>query len=258
MSQYIDKRKILYAKPKSLARELVQKLFLKLLFKLFPKKSSLYKNKIKTIMNKSAFYIYRYSVVVYLRLRHPLYYGLPSSQLYALHMTIKFMEILKGQKIDFFLLGGTLLGAVRQESFAGKPSDIDLGIREEHLQKLSEAFPLLIKYGVKNIKENIEGNRIQILFPCILIDISIYKKKIIEGKEIWIGEIEHLNNKSTVCTFSVMDLEKLTPIQVYGKEFLAPTNPEIYLEKVYGKNWKIPDKRQFFWNKNKTQQSKTQ
>ena len=90
------------------------------------------------------------------------------------------MEILKKQKIDFFLLGGTLLGAVRQESFAGRPADIDLGIKREDLQKFIDAFPLLIKSGVKNIKEDKELNRIQILFPCVLMDIAIYEKKTLE------------------------------------------------------------------------------
>ena len=131
MPEEVDNRKTLYAKPKSLVRELVQKLFLKLLFKLFSKKSIFYKNKIKNIMNRSAFYIYLYLAVIYLKLKYPLYYSLPAEQIYALHITIKFLEILKKQKIDFFLLGGTLLGAVRQESFAGRTSDIDLGIRRE-------------------------------------------------------------------------------------------------------------------------------
>ena len=183
MPEEVDNRKTLYAKPKSLVRELVQKLFLKLLFKLFSKKSIFYKNKIKNIMNRSAFYIYLYLAVTYLKLKYPLYYSLPAKQIYALYITIKFLEILKKQKIDFFLLGGTLLGAVRQESFAGRPSDIDLGIRREDLQKFIDAFPLLIKSGVKNIKEDKEGNRIQILFPCLLMDIAIYEKKNIGKKE---------------------------------------------------------------------------
>lgn len=260
MPEEVDNRKTLYAKPKSLVRELVQKLFLKLLFKLFSKKSIFYKNKIKNIMNRSAFYIYLYLAVIYLKLKYPLYYSLPAKQIYALHITIKFLEILKKQKIDFFLLGGTLLGAVRQESFAGRPSDIDLGIRREDLQKFIDAFPLLIKSGVKNIKEDKEGNRIQILFPCLLMDIAIYEKKTLEKKKIWIGEKgnetwfgerESLENKLFANTFPAVDLENLIPIKVYGRQFMAPANPEIYLEKRYGKNWKIPDKKQFFWNKNK-------
>ena len=36
---------------------------------------------------------------------------------------------------------------------------------------------------------------------------------------------------------------------------MARANPEVYLEKVYGKNWRTPDKKQFFWGKNKFKQN---
>ena len=52
------------------------------------------KNKIKNIMNRSAFYIHLYLAAAYLKLKYPLYYGLPATQIYELHITIKFMEIL--------------------------------------------------------------------------------------------------------------------------------------------------------------------
>ena len=44
-------------------------------------------------------------------------------------------------------------------------------------------------------------------------------------------------------------MDNLIPIKAYGKEFLAPSNPEIYLELKYGKNWRKSDKKQFFWSK---------
>ena len=42
----------------------------------------------------------------------------------------------------------------------------------------------------------------------------------------------------------------MAPKNDCSKKFMAPKNPEAYLTKLYGKNWKIPDKKQFFWNKN--------
>ena len=258
MPEEVDNRKTLYAKPKSLVRELVQKLFLKLLFKLFSKKSIFYKNKIKNIMNRSAFYIYLYLAVTYLKLKYPLYYSLPAEQIYALHITIKFLEILKKQKIDFFLLGGTLLGAVRQESFAGRPSDIDLGIKEDEFPKLLDAIPLLKKIGAKFVREQFYKNkltRLQIEFPGMLVDIGIYRKKNVEGKEMWGNEDEtkwtEKTERGSGQKFDSLafPMDNLIPIKVYGREFLAPPNPEIYLERKYGKNWKKPDKKQFFWSK---------
>ncbi len=35
---------------------------------------------------------------------------------------------------------------------------------------------------------------------------------------------------------------------------MAPANPEIYLEIKFGKNWRTPDKKQFFWNKKNLKQ----
>ena len=136
----MNKVKILYDRPKSLLRALVQRFFLKLLSKLFPKKFLSYKNKIRFVMNRGAFLIYQYLISTCLKFRHPSYYRLPIRQIYAFHIAIKFLKILKPQKINLFLLEGSLLGVIRQESFAGTPIDIDFGIKEDELQKLYNSF----------------------------------------------------------------------------------------------------------------------
>ena len=254
----MEQFKILHVKHKSLIRSLIQKLFLKFLLKLFPKKFLFYKNKIKFIMNRSRFYIHFCLMSIYLRFRYPLYYSLPFTQIYALYMAIKFLKILKPQKIDFFLLEGCLLGAVRQESFAGRPTDIDLGIREEQFQKLLDSIPLLIKDGAEIIRRysRNKSKRLQIVYSRVLIDIAVYSKKNVGKDEVWIGEFDNLiNQKFDGITFPIADLEHLITIKAYDKEFMAPANPEVYLEKVYGKNWRTPDKKQFFWNKNKFKQN---
>ena len=267
--------KTLYEKKKSLLRALIQKLFLKLLLKLFPKKFLSYKNKIKLIMNKSGYFLRLYLASTYLRFRYPLYFRMPSTQLYAVGTAIKFLEILKPQKIDFFLTGGSLLGAVRQGSFAGRPSDIDFGIKEEELPKLLDAVPLLRKNGARFIRERPYNKleRLQILFPCMLVDIGIYRKQKKKGKVMrtsgerendylihvqklirsqkWIhSQEQHLpqNENLTKNRFAI-SLDHLIPIEVYGRKFMAPPNPEVYLKKKYGKNWRIPDKKQFAWKK---------
>jgi|TARA_B100000315_G_scaffold253231_1_gene291639 hypothetical protein len=247
----------IYDKPKSLIRAFTQELFLKILFKLFPEKFSSYKNKIRFVMNRGAYHIYLFSISFYLRFRYPRYFIFPSEQIYALHKLIRFLEILKPQKIDFFLVGGCLLGAVRQGSFAGRPSDIDLGIKEDQLPQLLEAIPLIIESGARFIRKRPNADRIeklQILYPCFLVDVGIYRKKNMKGKELWIENTERYGTWSSVdqkYDGFLFALDPLIPIKVYGRKFLAPSNPEIYLEKKYGKNWKIPDKKQFFFEKNK-------
>ena len=224
-----------------------------------PKKFSSYKNKIRLIMNIGERRSYLFLVSSYLRFRYPRYFILPSTQIYALNLLIKFLKILEPQKIDFFLVGGSLLGTVRQESFAGIPTDIDLGIKEDKFPKLLDAIPLLKKNGAKFIRERFYNNkleRLQIEFPCMLVDIAIYRKKNVEGKEMWgnAGETKKWIEKTERGSGQKLDsvifsMDYLIPIKAYGKEFLAPCNPEIYLERRYGKNWRIPDKKQFYWNK---------
>ena len=233
--------KILYAKPKNRFKDLTQKIFLKILLKFFPRKFLFYKNKIKIIMNTNINEIIFLLRVSLLRFKYPFYYNLPSRHLYIINLLFKFLKILKKQKIDFFLVAGSLLGAVRQGAFAGRPQDIDLGIKEDHLPKLLDAIPLLTnkKNGVLTVRIYDKFSRVQFLFPFTILDVEIFRKK----NGVWAGEAEH--------TFPANDLEHLKYVKVYGKNFLVPVNSEKYLQKKYGKNWKIPDKKkQFVWNKN--------
>jgi len=250
----------LYVRPKSLPRALLQKIFLKLLLKLIPKKFLSYKDKIKSIMNKIRNYLFFISKNIYLRLKYPYYFIVPTQHIHSLDTLLKFLEILKPKKIDFFLIYGSLLGAVRQESFAGRPKDIDLGIKEDQLQKLLDGIPLIIKKAaVSSIRSHGEISvkklkKLQLLFQNMIIDIEVFRKE----NEMWKGETQKLylidemyNRNFNGSAFPISDLENLIPIKVYGKKFLSPANPEIYLEQVYGKNWRIPNKKQFFWNKSK-------
>ena len=232
--------KILYVKPKNRFRELTQKIFLKILLKLVPKKFLFYKSKVKTILNTTIYRLFFWLRIFLLRFKYPFYFNLPSQHLYSIHVMIKFLKILEKYKIDFFLICGALLGAVRQESFAGRPSDIDFGIKEDQLPKLMDAIPLLIKEGARSIRKDDKLTKLQILFRYTLVDVSIFRKK----KEMGIGEADKdYDQKFNDMTFSADDLEHLIPIKLYGKKFLSPANPEIYLEKKYGKNWMIPDKK---------------
>ena len=115
--------------------------------------------------------------------------------------------------------------------------------------------------GVKVTKDKSNKNivKIQIMFQCTFIDIAIFRKKIVEGKQVWIGGVypEELTKSRNVdkqtkgIIFPIEDLEHLITVEAYGRKFLSPANPEIYLKKIFGKDWKVPNKKQFFWEKNK-------
>jgi hypothetical protein len=246
------KGEILYVKTKSLLRKLVQKLFLKLLSILSGNKFLFYKNKIIIILNRFVTFFRFYFDIIFLRLKYPLYLSLSSKHLYAISATNKFLKILKPKKIDFFLMAGSLLGAIRQESFAGRPKDVDLGIKEHHVSKLLDSVPLLVKHGATYIRvmSKHKEQKLQVTLDGIRIDIEFFRKEKYHGIEMWLGA----TNEETgdINNIPIPDLENLKPVKLYGKTFMSPANPEIYLERKYGKNWRIPDnhKEQFFWKKN--------
>lgn len=91
----VVKSRYTYLKSKNLLRELIQKIFLKLLSKFSGKKFLSYKNKIKLVMNRGGYLLRLYLATTYLRFRYPLYFRMPSMQLYAVDIAIKLLEILK-------------------------------------------------------------------------------------------------------------------------------------------------------------------
>ena len=238
-----------YFRSKSLFRAIVQKTFLKFLSILFPKKFLLYKEKIRKIARQFVFFLRLHMWSTYLRFKYPLYIMLPAKQIYAIGLAIKFLKILKQKEIDFFIVGGTLLGAVRQESFAGRPTDVDFGVKEEQLPKLLESIPLFIKNGARFVRKRSSSKliKLQILFHCMLVDVGIFRKKKVGKKEMWFNEDEKEHDSKSKYIY--LSLDRLLLIKAYGREFMAPANSEIYLEKKFGKNWKIPDKKQFYWRK---------
>ena len=248
--------KTLYQKgKKSILRKFIQSLFLYILSRMSPKNFENHKLKIIGFIRKLVLFktfIYRKLKSIFLKLKHPKYLKLPALHIISLDALIKFLRIFKEKKIDFFLVGGTLLGSIKHESFAGRPTDVDIGIKEEDLPELLSMLPLIKKMKTKYIKVWPVGGheRIQILFYGALIDIGVYRKKMIEKDLVWIGETEQpWDQVYDGITFPFNDLKNLVSTKLYDKTFYAPSNSKKYLLKKFGVNWTVIYKNQFLWKK---------
>lgn len=206
-----------------------------------------------------------HSTVIYYKCINPKYFNLPSRHLFSFLVLNKFLKIYKKDNLRIFLLGGTLLGCVRQKAFSGRPYDIDLGILEKDFDKFKNKFPLLSKIGVSMIrtkntkktekylsnKSKSSVDRVAFIFFNVKIDISVYKKVSIYKQIKWLGEIEKKYiNKFRGLIFKKNDLESFKFGKLYDKTFYIPNNSINYLEERFGKNWKIPDSKYYFeWKK---------
>tara|TARA_B100001248_G_scaffold262260_1_gene257048 strand:- start:2321 stop:3061 length:741 start_codon:yes stop_codon:yes gene_type:complete len=196
--------------------------------------------------------IFSFKIII-LKLKNPHLLSLPSKHIYALDILLKISLELKKKKIPFFLLGGTLLGSIRQEAFAGRPSDVDIGMKYEDQKKF---FKILskINYIISPVEtRKIPGNKIyklQLISKYIFIDINFFinKKPKKYKNNIWLNPYE-VDKKKKQIKFFKYNIDNLQTTKLYGYEFNSPLNPQIYLKKKFGKNWKVPDKKQFLWKK---------
>ncbi len=240
--------KTLFDYKKNSFQAILQKLFLKILKIISSKNYERNKNFFRNFLNSIKKILKNFFLYIFLKIKYPIYYRLPLNHLNHFDKFRYFSKILKENKINFFLLGGTLLGAIRQESFAGRPTDIDIGIKFDDEKKLKKLFNKILKNGgmrIKLITLKDKTRKYQIIFKSVLIDISVIKKLKYKKKIFWIGDSD---DKKTI-KFSYTCLQKLISTKLYGRSFLSPSNPEFYLKQKYGINWRIPDKKQFFWKK---------
>ena len=171
-----------------------------------------------------------------------------------LDTALKFTRLLDKNNIDYVLLTGSLLGAVRQSAFAGRPRDFDLAIRKRDRQKLLDLIPTfkserLCVYECTGRRD--KANGFILAFPNLLrfqdrwaeIDIHTYLEHGSGWRwDRWDQDIPKI---SFELDFPTSGSECFA--DVFSYKFKIPANWEEYLTAVYGENWRTPDSKQFFW-----------
>lgn len=139
-------------------------------------------------------------------------------------------SVLNKNKINMFLIFGTLLGAMREKSFIKHDSDVDVGMYYEDKEHLLKNIWQINEAGLDLVR--LSDNLISFMRNENYIDIYFFKKRIFP-KYGWNCEGYFIPYKH---------LKKLTEIQFYGKTYLCPFSPENYLRHCYGSTWKTPIK----------------
>lgn len=170
----------------------------------------------------------------------------------AIKLLFDVKNIFDELSLNYWIEGGTLLGAVRDKKLIPWDHDIDMGTinkSDKDIQKLIQKLKKNFYVSVKGFKEiegvwNLGKYRVLKVYPRkniffkdkLCIDIFIYyKDKDFYKYVVW--------NKNAI--HKKEHLENLDKIEFYGKNINVPFNYEKFLETKYGSNWKIPNKE---WN----------
>jgi len=149
-------------------------------------------------------------------------------------------DIFTQNKITFFLIFGTALGAIRENDFLEHDIDIDIGIFIKDKDKLTYAIDTLIKEKIFTIlKISNSEESITLVYKNIIIDIGFFKLE----KNYYIYNDFYENR------FPRKFLDKLEKIILFDKEFFVPSPAHEYLVHQYGKNWQTPIQEWNYFNK---------
>jgi phosphorylcholine metabolism protein LicD len=149
-------------------------------------------------------------------------------------------RILKANEVEYFLIYGTCLGAIRDQNFVETDTDIDLGVKHELLipkiKKLMNDFREdgFIVYGFSHPYPYLRA--LNIFKNGILIDIRNFEK---HGDTRFLQRINS-DRVDVANTYKAEWFDNLKEIEFRGMTVKVPNPPEEYLTRNYG-DWRTPD-----------------
>ncbi len=175
---------------------------------------------------------------------------------------VKFMHknvsVMNETGIDFWIEGGTLLGALRDQKLIPWDHDLDFGMKFKSeaqmiqlIRKLRRHFYVSVRSFPKTSKIwHLGKYRVLKIFPrknlifkeALCLDLFVYYEGTLPGKEemvykyvVWDRNAYHRKE-----FFDTIDT-----LNFYGGEVPVPANAEQFIEVKYGKDWRTPIKE---WN----------
>lgn len=158
----------------------------------------------------------------------PLYLGVKRiDKTIAKENLLLFQQVCQSLNVKFGLIGGTLLGAVREHDFITHDEDIDLFFLEEDKAYVFDHLQLFIDKGFEIARYDRRG-LISVIRKGEYMDLYFFKRY-----------NEKIRNCSGWCIPEKF-LVNLTTLTFQGSEFYAPKDYIEYLVYQYGNSWQTP------------------
>jgi hypothetical protein len=151
----------------------------------------------------------------------------------AKELLIKTKNVFDAYKIDFCLIFGTLLGAVRDKNFIQGDEDIDIYINSKNEMRLLSIIPALYDNDIKLCRARERAIYSFMYMDKCYIDVYILQNFKFNVFGIYCYKIDG-------CAIPKKYFLETQEIEFLDTIFNCPKEPEKLLEFMYGKTWNIP------------------
>lgn len=170
--------------------------------------------------------------------------GIPKHQLFTFFVLKKFLTGCKDNNIRCFAFDGTLLGAVRDGKFAGRPSDLDFIVYEEDLMMLRTMGKVKPPRHWRLIRKRWKMKDNKLYFHLSFFGENLTLELIYSSKVLYKDQLcLKLKSSNHIVDFYYFDLDDFVYFEsayIFGLEVNVPRNPEKYAELLFGRHWRIP------------------
>ena len=156
---------------------------------------------------------------------------------------LDFKEVLDRYKVVFVFIFGGLLGLIRQGDFITYDTDLDVACFDEFKRKdhwkLASIKKDLIAKGFYVVSSDV----------CYLHNDFFIR----DGEKIeiwWFDKIDDEWIFGNTVRYPAHYFDKLDEIDFLKTKFKIPSNAKEFLERTYGKDWKIPNPKANYLNQN--------
>lgn len=168
-------------------------------------------------------------------------------------------QILRNSNIPYWIIGGTLLGAVRHGGIIPWDDDLDIGIMNSNSKKLVSLKSLLAKCGYSIVKvwfgykifytrmKKVPGE----IYAFPNLDIFVYKR---DGDK-YIQALKQARDTWPKEWYPCKTIDSLKKYRFGDMVVTGPSDHQKYFDRMYGKDWNEIAYRQYDHSKEETVES---
>jgi len=175
----------------------------------------------------------------------------PLRQRHIWRLQQEILELLRLVGIDFCLVDGSLLGAIRSGGFAGRPKDIDVAVPIDQAAALREA---LTQLAARRSIMVIDKSAARFAFWCLRkrawspsMRFGVVDIRLVDQRGVRWSWPRPAKTREGYRYGGELDIDWKTPdvyAQVFGSWYRIPSNYPEYLSYTYGSDWMLPRGRQ--------------